>query len=59
MLCEDCNAITLHFTLFDLFGSLVGEGAVSISVCSFSVKKVNVLFVCELSIEITKRTICS
>jgi hypothetical protein len=55
MLCEDCNATTLHFTLFGLFGSLVGEGAISVSVCSFFFEKVSALHVCELSIEITKK----
>jgi hypothetical protein len=58
MLCDDCNTTTLHVTFFFcLFGSLVGECAVSISVCSFSIGKVNVLFICELSIEITKESV--
>jgi hypothetical protein len=59
MLCDDYNATTLHFYPFCLFGPLVGEGAISVLVCSFSVGKVNVPFICELSIEITKRKICS
>jgi hypothetical protein len=54
--CEDYNIISIPFTFFCHFVSLVGEGATSESVCSFSVGKVNVLFVCELSIKVT---ICS
>jgi hypothetical protein len=45
-------ATTMHFTFFCLFGSLVGEGAISVSVCFFLVEKVNFFFVCQLSIEI-------